>query len=380
MNPLPKLRILVVDDSVVFRLLVSDVISNISGMEVVGTAHDGKSALSKTLALKPDLLTLDIEMPGMDGISVLTQLTSRFPRTGVIMLSSDAGRGKTRIITSLEMGAFDFILKPRKKTMAENKAALHQALAPLLRSFSRLLEIRSIMDRKQPTQRTPGQADAGNRKNREAVLQGVPSSAMVAPRRNLSEVVAIGVSTGGPVALTRLIPELSRNLAVPVLIVQHMPPGFTRALAKSLDSKSEVPVTEATHGEPLVPGRIYIAPGGYHMKVATAENQTKMVIHITRDPPENGCRPSVDYLFRSVARHFKDRATGVIMTGMGRDGSKGLALMKQNKSIVIAQDENTSAVFGMAKHPIETGIVDVVAPLERLAMEIVKTIRQRSLK
>ncbi|MCA1787698.1 MAG: chemotaxis-specific protein-glutamate methyltransferase CheB, partial [Desulfobacteraceae bacterium] len=340
MNPSQKLRILVVDDSVVFRLLVSDVISTISGMEVVGTAHDGKSALSKTLALKPDLLTLDIEMPGMDGIAVLTHLRSRFPRAGVIMLSSDAGRGKNRIITSLEMGAFDFVLKPKGSTMAENKAALHQTLAPLLRSFARVLEIRSIMDRKPPTLRTPGRADPGSRQNRVAGLQDGPSSAMVDPGKNPSEVVAIGVSTGGPVALTRLIPELSRNLTVPVLIVQHMPPGFTRALAKSLDSKSEAPVTEARHGELLVPGRIYIAPGGSHMKVATAANQTKMVIHITLDPPENGCRPSVDYLFRSVAQHFKDRATGVIMTGMGRDGSKGLALMKQNNSIVIAQDEN----------------------------------------
>ncbi len=154
-----------------------------------------------------------------------------------------------------------------------------------------------------------------------------------------------------------------------------MPPGFTQALAESLDRQSKVPVTEARNGDLLVPGQVYIAPGGSHMKVVSAENRAGRMIRITQDPPENGCRPSADYLFRSVALVFKERATGVIMTGMGQDGAKGLALMKQHQAVIIAQDEASSIVFGMAKQPVATGIVDTVAPLDSLAREIMKTVR-----
>ncbi len=343
-----NLRILVVDDSIVFRMMISDVIADIHGMEIVGTARDGASALAKTASLKPDLVTLDIEMPGMNGLEVLTTLRSRFPRTEVIMISSDAGRGDQRIITSLEAGAFDFILKPSEENMVENKRKLEKDLAPLLRSFSRRMEIRAILD-------SPG----------TNVFQNPPTSARVpvpersmqgksvsTPRvcQNLSEIVAIGVSTGGPAALARLIPALPADLAVPVLIVQHMPPGFTRALAESLDRQSNVSVIEARNGDLLVAGRVYIAPGGSHMKIVSAGNRSRRMIRITQDPPENGCRPSADYLFRSVALHFKDRATGVIMTGMGQDGAKGLASMKEHRAVIIAQDEGSSIVFGMAKN------------------------------
>jgi two-component system chemotaxis response regulator CheB len=368
-----NLRILVVDDSIVFRMMISEVIGGIPGMEVVGTARDGNTALDRVTSLKPDLVTLDIEMPGMDGLEVLARLQSRYPHVGILMLSADAGRGGRRIIASLEAGAFDFVLKPSEKTMTENKRKLETDLAPLLRSFSRRMEIRSILNGRPRTAIPKNRSIPPQRTDTH--LEKTFAFTADAPR-NRSDIVAIGVSTGGPAALARLIPALPADLAVPVLIVQHMPPGFTRALAESLDRQSSIPVTEARNGDRLMPGRVYIAPGGSHMKVISTGDKAGHLIRITQDPPENGCRPSADYLFRSVADLFKDRATGVIMTGMGQDGAKGLALMKQRRAVIIAQDEGTSIVFGMAKQPVSTGIVDVVAPLETLAREIMKTVRQ----
>lgn len=374
MNRSQNLRILVVDDSIVFRMMISDVIGNLSGMEVVGTARDGDAALARVVSLKPDLVTLDIEMPGMDGLEVLARLTSQYPAVGVIMLSSDEGRGGRRIISSLEAGALDFILKPKEKNLMENKRQLDKDLAPLLRAFSRKMEIRSILN----SHRTHGSMD---RTVPPAMIEAktpepiIPAATADFPR-NRSDVVAIGISTGGPAALAQLIPALPADLAVPVLIVQHMPLGFTRALAESLDRQSQVPVIEARNGELTVPGKVFIAPGGSHMKIVSSGHRTQPMIRITQDPPENGCRPSADYLFRSVAHHFKDRATGVIMTGMGQDGARGLALMKQHRAVIIAQDEASSIVFGMAKQPMASGIVDIIAPLDNLAREIMKTVRQ----
>ena len=371
--PEKTLRILVVDDSIVFRMMISDVIAGIPGAEIVGAARDGPSALAKAASLTPDLVTLDIEMPGMNGLEVLTQLRSRFPRTGVVMISSDAGRRNRRIIASLEAGAFDYVLKPRGENMSENKQILEKKLVPLLRSFSRRMEIRAILERQwtDVSRRLPVPHPGPE------PLSSVRNTPKSIPRmrQRRSEIVAIGVSTGGPAALARLIPAFSADLAVPVLIVQHMPPGFTQALAESLDRQSKVPVTEARNGDLLLPGRVYIAPGGSHMKIVSAGNRSQRMIRITQDPPENGCRPSADYLFRSVAQHFKDRATGVIMTGMGQDGAEGLALMKQHRAVIIAQDEGSSIVFGMAKKPVASGIVDMVVPLESLALEIMKTVR-----
>jgi len=201
---------------------------------------------------------------------------------------------------------------------------------------------------------------------------------MTAPKspvgRSRSEVIGIGISTGGPNALTKMIPLLPANLKAPVLIVQHMPPMFTASLANSLNNKSSLEVKEAEDGDVITPGKVLIAPGGKQMKIVAGADGLTRKIKITDDPPENSCRPSVDYLFRSIAQHYVGRSTGVIMTGMGSDGSRGLVQMKKNGSIVIAQDEESCTVFGMPKEPIETGIVDVVAPLDRIAEEIVKTV------
>ena len=179
--------------------------------------------------------------------------------------------------------------------------------------------------------------------------------------------------------MARLLPCLPGDIGVPIVIVQHMPPMFTQSLAKSLDGKCALEVHEAINGEPLRPNSVYIAPGGKQMKIVAATDGRQRVIKITDDPPENSCRPSVDYLFRSIADHYLGRATGVIMTGMGSDGTKGLQAMKRNGAFLIAQDETTCVVFGMPKEPISQGIIDVVAPLDRIAEEITHTVGRKSI-
>jgi two-component system chemotaxis response regulator CheB len=368
-----RLRVLVVDDSVVYRMMVSDVLSGISNIQVVGTAHNGKAALSKIASLTPDLVTLDIEMPDMDGFEVLTILAEQFPRMGVIMISGSAGQGGKRTIQALEQGAFDFVVKPGKGNMDENRKKLEQHLIPILRSFVRIREIQSILKGKQtpppPSQEKQSHGKKVSMRPDNDIKNGTEHGKAVR-----SQVVVIGISTGGPVALGKMLPMFPGDIGVPILVVQHMPPVFTRALAESLDKKCEILVKEAQDGESLVPGTAYIAPGGHHMKVVTRERGGEKVIKITDDPPENGCKPSVDYLFRSVSDHFGSHTTGVIMTGIGYDGAEGLKQMRHKGAKVIAQDEETSTVFGMAKRPIEWGIVDAVVPLERLAFEILKTV------
>ena len=198
--------------------------------------------------------------------------------------------------------------------------------------------------------------------------------------RQKSEIVAIGVSTGGPRALAEMMPSLPSNLGVPILIVQHMPPMFTMSLAKSLDTKCSFEVREAKDGEPVMSNVAFIAPGGKQMKIMAGADGKSRVIRITDDPSENNCKPSVDYLFRSIAHHYVGRATGVIMTGMGSDGFLGLELMKKNGSTIIAQNGETSVVYGMPKGPIDAGIVDIIAPLDMIASEICLTVKQTVIK
>ncbi len=359
-----KIRVLVVDDTVLYRKIVSDVLAELPDVEVVGAAHNGKAALTKIKILKPDLMTLDIEMPEMNGLQVLEHLRRQKADMGVIMLSTLTQEGGAMTMKALELGAFDFIPKPQSGTMADNRAAIKKALAPMVRAFARSRTIRGILGRStRPVAKTTAKV------TRPAVAK---KSGVYAGK---SSIVAIGISTGGPNALARMLPMLPPDLGVPILIVQHMPPVFTQSLARSLNAKCGIKVKEAENGEPVLPSTAYIAPGGKQMKLVAGADGKRRVIKITDDPPENSCKPSADYLFRSVADHYIGRATGVIMTGMGSDGSAGLKLMKKNGAFIIAQDASTCVVYGMPKEPTEAGIVDVVAPLDRIAEEIVKTVK-----
>ncbi len=356
-----KIKVLIVDDTVIYRKIIADALATIPGVEVVGTAHNGKIGLSKIKTLNPDVITLDIEMPEMNGIQVLEALKEQPNPPKTIMLSSLTQEGSVMTIRALELGAFDFIPKPEDGKMAENLEKVKNAIVPVIKTIQRQIQLKTPAIKNKPPAATPSVP------TKQVISKRLPSSK--------SEIVGIGISTGGPNALSQMIPMLPANLNVPVLIVQHMPPMFTASLAASLDKKSSLSIKEAEDGEKILPGTVYIAPGGKQMKIVADADGISRKIKITDDPPENSCKPAVDYLFRSIAQHYVGRSTGVIMTGMGSDGTKGLVKIKENGGLVIAQEEKSCTVYGMPKEPIESGLADVVVPLSRIAGEIVKTVK-----
>ena len=362
-----SIRVLVVDDTVVFRRIVSDALAGLPGVEVVGTAANGKLALARMAALRPDMVTLDIEMPEMNGIEVLEAMGPAGLNAGVIMLSSLTVRGGEMTVRALELGAFDFLTKPESGTTAVNLTLLRDRLGPMIRAYERRRDIRAMLT-------------GGSRGPvRPAVPTERPAPAMREPAvlkrpRAGSPLVLIGVSTGGPAALATLLPALPGDLGAPVIIVQHMPPMFTQPLAASLDRKSALRVKEAQDGEIAQANCAYLAPGGTQMKLA-AGPRGEVVLRLADDPPENGCKPSVDYLFRSAAQQFPGRSMAAILTGMGNDGTAGLRMLKSGGCFSLAQDEASCVVFGMPKEAIAAGIVDTVAPLDMIAGAMVRWVR-----
>ncbi|SLM27799.1 Chemotaxis response regulator protein-glutamate methylesterase [Desulfamplus magnetovallimortis] len=382
-----KIKVLVVDDTIVYRKIVNDVLKNIPDVEVVGSATNGKTALSRIASLKPDLLTLDIEMPEMSGIEVLEHIRDNAIPTSAVMLSTLTQRGSEMTIKALELGAFDFISKPDQGTMAENMQKVSDALTPIINAFKRQKGFSKTFTTEKSIIKPVGQGrDSVSHAltSRKSVVTGTQNKTVspikknktvaVVRRHTPSSIIGIGISTGGPKALALMMPLLTPRLNVPIVVVQHMPPVFTQSLAKSLNAKCSLEVKEAENGEPLRPNTVFIAPGGTQMKIVAGPDGRTRHIKITDDPPENSCKPSADYLFRSIAEHYVGRATGVIMTGMGSDGSKGLEMMKKNGSIIIAQDKDSCTVYGMPKEPIESGIADIIVPLEKIAEEITNTV------
>jgi two-component system chemotaxis response regulator CheB len=362
-------RVLVADDSVLFRRVITDTLTTLPDVEVVGSAPNGRLAVQRVQELKPDLLTLDMEMPGMDGLAVLDALRQAGEDTIVIVVSAFTLRGGQLTMKAMEKGALDFITKPEGASAAESRAAILKELAPRIRALAHRREIRRILkDTPQPAAqmtsvrtRTAPEAEPVENMTR-AALSAKP------------DMVLIGVSTGGPNALARVLPNIPAGIGVPVLVVQHMPPIFTQSLADSLSTKCALRVREASHNEEIEPNTVYIAPGGKQMRLASSVGGRK-VIEITDDPPENNCKPAVDYLFRSVANNFPGRAMAVILTGMGNDGTLGLRLLKRRGCYVIAQDEASCVVFGMPKAAIDAGVVDAVLPIDAIAARIVASVR-----
>jgi two-component system chemotaxis response regulator CheB len=364
-------KVLVADDSILFRRVMTTVLSSLPDVEVVGQAANGKLALQKVKDLRPDLLTLDMEMPEMDGLAVLDALKAAGGGPQVIVVSSVTLQGGRLTMQALQKGAVDFLVKPDGGSPEKNQEALRAELAPRLKALALRLGVRSILRGKTapfPVEPLPppppAPATADNVVQRMHRLSG----------NTRPEMVLLGVSTGGPNALSILLPALPRNLGVPVLVVQHMPPVFTLSLAENLASRCALRVCEAANGDAVEAGTIYIAPGGRHMRLAAGPDDRK-TLQITDDPPENNCRPAVDYLFRSAASHFSGRAMAVILTGMGSDGTLGLRLLKRHGCFVIAQDEASCVVYGMPKAAVDAGVVDVSLPLDAIAARIVSTVR-----
>lgn len=344
-------RALVVDDTVIYRRIVSDVLREIPGVDVVGTAVNGRIALEKIVELHPDVVTLDVEMPELNGVQVLQEIKRRGLKTSVIMLSARTSSSAAATTEALSLGAFDFVLKPEGALPQENFSLLREKLAPrieaaLARAGKHLVP---------PPTAHPTRPLASVVK-REPFIPGQAS------------LVAIGISTGGPEALNRMLPKLPADLAAPVLIVQHMPPIFTQSLAEELNRRCALEVREAKDGDWIRPGVALIAPGGRQMKLAQEEDG--YVIRLTDDPPECACRPSVDYLFRSISQLCPESALAVIMTGMGTDGTLGIRLLKRKGAAVIAQNKESCVVFGMPAIAVNEGLADEVLPLEEIASHI----------
>ncbi|MBN2022138.1 MAG: chemotaxis response regulator protein-glutamate methylesterase [Pirellulales bacterium] len=362
MTDIPPIRVLVVDDTVTYRKIIAEVLTGAPGIEVVGTAPNGHIALQKIEQFHPDVITLDLEMPVMDGLEVLRRLKRSGSSVGAIMLSALTKEGAESTMTALGLGAFDFVLKPTGVSMEQNVAQLRRELLPKIDAFTRTRHIRKIL-------RAPrGPVVVGPATKDADVVQRMRRIARAAAGR--PEVVVLGISTGGPQALTTMIPQLPGDLPVPLLIVQHMPPIFTKSLADDLNRRSALTVCEAADGQPILPGWVYVAPGGKQMKVRREEGHT--LIHIADDPPENSCKPSVDYLFRGASQVYGGRVLGVIMTGMGNDGTLGCRLLKRQGAPILAQDAASCVVYGMPREPIEQGLADVVAPLGQIAAEITR--------
>jgi len=382
-------RALVVDDTILFRGIVSDILGRIPGVKVVGTAPNGKIALSKIYALDPDIVTLDIEMPVMNGIEVLQALAKKGMQGSVVVVSSLTERGGELTMRALELGAFDFVTKPEGgERSLEDFSRVLGAIVAAMRSRKEIREI--LKGVPSATARAPA-AGGGARASCGAVPEadiGGPAGLgadgaegrspaagpLLARRRGGSEIVAVGVSTGGPQALLSMLPSIPAAFGAPIVVVQHMPPLFTTNLARTLAARCAIKVKEAENGETLKAGTAYIAPGGRQSRIALAADAETKIVRVTDDPPENNCRPSVDYLFRSVAHLYYGRATGVIMTGMGCDGLKGCEALKRAGAIVLAQDEPSCAVYGMPKAVVDADLADSILPLGRLAPAIADTV------
>ncbi|MFZ5641470.1 MAG: protein-glutamate methylesterase/protein-glutamine glutaminase [Bacillota bacterium] len=337
-----KIDVLVVDDSAYMRKVITTMLQSDEEIFVVDTARDGLDALEKVKQLKPQVITLDVEMPRMDGLTALQRIMQECP-TAVIMLSSLTQEGSETTIKALTLGAVDFVPKP-SGAISLDIAKVKEDLIAKIKICTRasLKNVRSLTPVvEQRVARVPAGAPVG----------GVPD-----------KLVVIGSSTGGPNALQQVIPRLPANLPAGVLIVQHMPPGFTASLAARLNEISGLAVKEAAEGDQLQSGQVYLAPGGQHMVL-----DGRLAIRLNSDPPVHSVRPAVDVTVESVVNNFKGSLVGVILTGMGYDGAKGMAAIKRVGGKTIAQDEATCVVYGMPRVVVEMGKADRVLPIGEIA-------------
>lgn len=342
-----KIDVLVVDDSAYMRKVISNMLQSDEDIFVVDTARDGLDAIEKIKQWKPHVVTLDVEMPKLNGLSALERIMNECP-TPVIMLSSLTQEGSETTIKALTIGAVDFLAKPsgtisldidkvKDELIAKVKIAAKACIANIRRPISGIIP-------------------------KTAITTYGPISTGVTPNK----ILVVGSSTGGPNALQQVIPRLPGNIPAAVLIVQHMPSGFTASLAARLNEISALEVCEAKDGDVLRTGKAYVAPGGFHMFL-----RSKSILGLNQDPPVHSVRPAVDVTLESVVNHYGSQVVGVILTGMGYDGSRGMAQVKGKGGKTIAQDEATCVVYGMPRVVVEMGKADKVLPIQKIADEVV---------
>ncbi len=349
-----KIRVLVVDDSTVIRRLLTDSLASDADLEVAGTAANGKIALAKITQINPDVITLDMEMPEMDGITTLVEIRKLYPKLPVIMFSTLTQRGAEATLDALSKGANDYVTKPANVgSVTAAMQNVRNELVPKIKAFCPwFAKCQTAPLRPLPSIHP-----------KLAIQNRTPESSRI-------DIVAIGSSTGGPNALQTVLSKIPADFPVPIVIVQHMPPIFTKHLADRLHQLTALTVVEAKRGDALWAGGVWIAPGDHHMtfrRIGTAVS-----VDLNKGTPENSCRPAVDVMFRSVTEIFGSNVLSVVLTGMGQDGARGCEAIRTVGGKVFAQDEETSVVWGMPGAVAQAGLADKILPLEKIAEEIVR--------
>jgi two-component system chemotaxis response regulator CheB len=356
-----KARVLIVDDSTVIRRLLADALAQDPAIEIAGTAANGRIALQKVTQINPDLITLDMEMPDMDGLATLAELRKTHPRLPVIMFSTLTQKGAVSTLNALSLGASDYVTKPANVGgVTAAIQTVRSELIPKIKGLCRIDESAAL----------PVRASSMAAAKR-------PGNALDLAQRRF-DCIAIGVSTGGPNALTEIFRHLPGDLPVPIVIVQHMPPVFTKYLAERLSAVSPIAVHEAQPGDFLSPGGAWLAPGNFHMGLKQTAGGIAVQLH--QGPPENSCRPAVDVLFRSVAEIYGRSALAVVLTGMGQDGLIGCEAIAAAGGGVVAQDEASSVVWGMPGAVANARRADMVLPLSQIAAELAQLASQRRVR
>ena len=393
---MPKIRVLIVDDAVVVRRILSDALASDPTIEIAGVAANGHIALQRIPQVNPDLITLDLEMPEMDGLTTLTEIRKLYPNLPVILFSTLTERGAAQTLEGLSRGASDYVTKPanvgsvqlaiqriRDEMIPKVKSLCGQGQQEVIGRPSSATP-RGGSDTAAPARPptgAPGSTIAGSPASIRSTGAAQSSASAriepprVHPRATHFDVLAIGCSTGGPNALAALLPTIPADFPVPVVVVQHMPPLFTRLLAERLNEKCPLSVREAAEGDVLSPGGVWIAPGDHHMEL-TRSLASEVRVHLQQGPHENSCRPAVDVLFRSVASVYRGQTLAVILTGMGQDGLRGVELIHELGGEIFAQDEASSVVWGMPGFVARAGLASKVLPLDAIGPEIVRRFRR----
>lgn len=368
-----QVRVLVVDDSAIYRMIIANSLNSAENVVIVGRCKDGKEAIEAIRRDKPDLVTLDVEMPIMDGLATLREIRSLsksedvFRHVKVVLLSALTKKGTDITIQGLNEGALDCIPKPEEGDVDRNREVLSEHLKKAVEV------VRAQLAPSATPTNTVQVAKPISPSYSAPIINSTPTpSKAFSFTGQKPEVIVIGVSTGGPAALSAMLPDLCKVTRLPILIVQHMPAGFTKSLAESLAKKCNRNTVEATAGEVILPETIYIAPGGIHMLVG---KNAHPIIELNDGPAENGCRPAVDVMFRSVAKIYGSKALAIILTGMGSDGTLGAKVLKQNGVPLIVQNKETSVVWGMPGSAVEAGIADEVLPLLAIPEAVAKILR-----
>lgn len=367
-----RIRALVVDDSVVIRRLVTLALQEDPSIEVVGSASNGAMALQKISQLNPDLVTLDIEMPEMSGLEALKEIRKQWRNLVVIMFSTLTSRGASATMDALALGANDYVMKASNEgSLDKSIGALRGELIPKVQQFFTSRVATKPVSIGVSRMGEPESNTQSHRNSTPAAVSATTFMSKPAVRfTGLRRAVAIGISTGGPSALAEIFPKIPANINVPIFLVQHMPPMFTKLLAERLSQKSQIAVVEAEDGMIAMPGTAYLAPGNYHLTVR--REGAKVYCALNQDPQENSCRPAVDVLFRSIERVYGGGVVAAVLTGMGQDGLKGVEALRPSGAYIIAQDEQTSVVWGMPGAVANAGLADSVVGLSGIVPEIIK--------